>query len=254
MANADEAWGMGSGLALDGMTGVITAAEFGFNANIGAGIVCLNLTIEDTEDADAEEVEQSFSCGNKFEASRDGSELVGGGKIIKTSNYGILLGSLAECVDDVATDLPDFDPRVAASWVGLHATWGSIQSETTNPTTQVKSVKDKFIITEFHGFGEAEAEAKPAKKSAAKKAAASTKKASSSRVGGAKADPNAAPEGVDDELWAELLALANEHDDHGDFATAALDIEAVDGNKAAQKAIMGTKAGSVWAAKEAANG
>lgn len=239
MANADEVWGLGSGLALDGMTGIISDAEFGFNASIGAGICCLNLTIQDTEDDNAEEVEQSFSCGNKFEASKDGSELLGKGPIIKTSNYGLLLGSLAECVDDIS--VLELDPRNADTWKGMLVSWGSVVATTTNPTTGVSKESTKFIITDFHGRGDDPA---PATKGTAKKAATKTVNKTVNKKA-----PASDHEGIEDDLWNALMELAGEHEDHGDFATAALDIPEVDGNKAAQKAIMGTKPGSVWAAK-----
>ena len=246
MAHEDDDWGLGSGFALDGATGIVTNAEFGFNASMGAGITCLNLTI--TNDDDGEEMEQSFSCGNKFESSKDGSELIGAGKIIRTSNYGILLESVREqlvAAGHNGWDAIGLDPRIAATWVGIHATWGTIERETRNPTTNVTKMSTSFIITELlDREGEA---AKPA----AKKAGGATKKAAASKAAPA-ADPTAAPEGVEDDLWTELLALADQHEDHGDFATAALELDAVDGNRAAQKAIMGTKAGSVWAAKAAA--
>lgn len=242
MAN-EEAWETSSGLALDGLTGPIVSAEFGFNANMGAGITCLNLTLTDD---DGEEVEQSFSVGGKFEANRDGSAIEGSGKINKNSNMGLLIESIKEVVDNPGDVIGD--PKQAENWVGLIFTWGSIEREVVNPTTKEKKLSTKFVVVEYHGRDDGEEEEAPAKTtraSGAKKPAAKP-----AARGAAAKKSNGIPDGIEEELWAELLELAGEHEEHGDFAAAALDLAEVEGNKAAQKAVMGTKAGSVWAARE----
>jgi hypothetical protein len=43
------------------------------------------------------------------------------------------------------------------------------------------------------------------------------------------------------------VALAGEHEDHGDFVNAALDLDEVSNDRAIQKLVMGTKEGTVWA-------
>lgn len=222
-------WELSSGLALDGATGTITAMEFGFNAKIGAGVLCANMSI--TPDDGGEVIEQSFSVGKGWDASRDGSELVreggGGGSINKSTNFGILIASAIDCLDGDGSKLGG-TPRSTETWIGTTWDWGTVKHMTRNPTTGAEAEKDKFVVTKYHGRDGAAAAAKPA--GAAKKAAAAT-------------------EEIDPELWDKLVALAGEHAEHDTFVEAALDLPEVEGSKPAQKAVMGTRAGSVWAAK-----
>lgn len=226
----EEDWETSSGLALDGATVEIIGAEFGFNANMGAGITCANFVMKDL---DGEEIEQSFSVGQNFEASRDGSELVGNAKINKNSNYGLLIESVKDILDNPGDVIGS--PKVAANWIGTCWTFGSIEREVMNPTTKEKKISTKFIVTEYHGRPDA-----PAASGAAKPAGAAKRAATGSAT--------ASNLDVDPELFAELVDLAKTHTDHEDFAAAALELDAVAENKAAQKAVMGTRAGSVWAA------
>lgn len=256
----EEEWETGSGLALDGATVVVTNGEFGFNANMGAGITCLNLTFADLDSG--EQIEQSFSAGSKFEANRDGSELVGDGKINNNSNLGLLIESIKGVLAEAGLDPGEVigNPRVAASWVNPNNAWtfGTVERDVMNPTTKVSKTANKFVVV---GYAELEAaEAAPAAKPAARaaKAAPAARAASAgTRVGGArtaaKAAPKASglPDGVDQELWDQLLELAAQYDEHGEFAEAALELDEVKDSKPAQKAVLGTKPGTVWAAKEA---
>lgn len=232
---ADE-WETSSGFALDGATGVITDMQFGFNNNIGPGIVCANLTI--TLDEDGEETTQSFTVGGRNEANRDGTILEGNAKINKRSNFGILIESVKDCVDDPVNEIGRV--RDVASWIGTRWTWGTIDVETTNPSTGETTPKSKFIVTEYHGRVDADEddddddEAPKAKKAATKKKAATRKKAK------AKDDITST------DLWAELLELAEQHDDHEDFVDEALDIDGVEGNREFSQAVMKSGPGSVW--------
>lgn len=236
----EEDWETSSGLALDGADVTVSNVEFGFNANMGAGITCANFTFVD--DNTEEELEQSFSCGKNFEANRDGSELTGNGKINKNSNFGLLIESIKEVIDNPGDVIGN--PKVAANWVGTKWSMGTVEREKMNPTTGEKKIGSSFVVTAFNGKAGDESGSGAAKSAATKKAsgsAKSAKPAASSNTG--------APEGVDDVLWNTLTTLAGEHEEHEDFVNAALELDDVSTNKAAQKAVMSTKAGSVWAAK-----
>src|SRR5690606_41336745 len=69
MAEINE-WDLSSGLPLDGASVEVTKVEFGFNSNIGAGILCANFTFTDLDSG--EDIEQSFSVGDGWVGSRDG--------------------------------------------------------------------------------------------------------------------------------------------------------------------------------------
>lgn len=231
----EEDWETGSGLSLDGARVRVTAMEFGFNANLGAGITCANFTFVNTDDG--EEIEQSFSVGKNYEANRDGSSIEGQGKINKNTNYGVLIESVKAIVESPGEAIGS--PKEAAGWIGTEWTFGTIEREVQNPTTKETKIASKFVVLEFHGRGD---DGKKAGKAAAKSSSASKTSSSSKSSGG---DVN----GIDAELWAKLVELAGEHDEHDDFVNAALDLPEVEASKAAQKAVMGSKAGSVWAAK-----
>lgn len=225
----EEDWETSSGLALDGATVIVRDCEFGFNANMGAGITCANMKFEDMN---GDEIEQSFSVGSQFEASRDGSELVGNAKINKNSNYGLLIESVKEILDNPGDVIGS--PKIAANWVGTCWTFGSLEREVKNPTTGEMKTSTKFVVTEYHGKPDEDGKAAAKPAGTAKKAAAT-----------------ATPD-VDPDVFAKLVELANEHDEHEDFVNAALELDEVATDKAVQKVVMGTRAGSVWAAKQAA--
>lgn len=249
----DNEWELSSGFALDGATCDVTACEFGFNNNIGAGILCANFTFLDIETG--EESEQSFSLGKGWETDRTGNELISEtGKpkrISKNCNYGRLLGSAIELVDNPAEDIGS--PKQADTWVGTRWTLGTVKVVTTNPSTGKEAEKDAFVFTEFHGRPEGDdagTEDEKPKASGARKASGSAKKATGARKasGAKKASDSDIPEGIEEALWNDLVEMAKGADDHEAFCDQALEDERVDGNKAAERAVMGTAKGSVWAA------
>lgn len=231
MSYEDE-WELGSGLTLDGAVATVTGAEFGFNANMGAGITCLNLKLETADHG--EEVEQSFSCGGNFEASRDGSTLEGSGRINRGSNYGILLESVKEVLGDAGLNPGDVlgNPREAQSWVGTTWMWGTVERETTNPKTGQTKVSSKFIVTAFEGGAGGNA-------GNAKTAKASAGATSAGVKGNAK---------IDSEKWDYLVNIASQFNDYNEFVVAVMSDEDVRGSKDIQKAVMSSGDGSIWAA------
>ena len=236
-------WDLSSGFALDGAVGRITNAEFGFNANIGAGITCLNLTIE-TEDGDEE---QSFSVGDGVEATRDGSELANRDrKIGARSNYGRLLASVVKVLKENDLDPADEigSPYEAESWVGTVWTWGTEEIESTNPKTGERGMRSKFIVTEYHGKGDDRGDAKSAKGGAKKSTKSSGARDAKSD---AKDDTVSAPKGVEQGLWDYVVAAAKSYEgDHQEFLSEMLEDEDVAGNRPLMKALMSPS--GVWAA------
>jgi hypothetical protein len=101
----------------------------------------------------------------------------------------------------------------------------------------VMKTTSKIVATAFNGVGDA-----PAAKPAAGKAAASGKGTAAAKGKKGLADSNP-------DLFAALLELAGEHDEHDTFMAAALERDDVESDAAAMNAVMSTKAGSVWAAK-----
>lgn len=240
----DTEWELGSGLALDGADVEITGFEFGFNANISPDAVCANVTFTDLESG--EDYEQSFSTGKGFDASRDGSELVSARpkKINNNSNFGRLISSVVEVLDGDPSALGG-SPKLAGTWLGTRWSMGTKQVESYNPTTGEKKDRSAFIVTAYLGRdGEEGTKAK-----ATAKPVAAAKKATAKAAPAAAEEASDCPNGIDEDLWAQLIELANNSADHDTFVEAALDLDGVEGNRAASKAVMGTKAGSVWAAK-----
>lgn len=239
MAEINE-WDLSSGLPLDGASVEVTKVEFGFNSNIGAGILCANFTFTDLDSG--EDIEQSFSVGDGWDASRDGSELISSTgrprKISKNSNYGRLIASAIDALgsQERAAEVLGGSPRSASIWLGTRWRMGTVKVTTTNPTTGAQRERDAFIFAEFLGKG-------------ASGSAGAASSAPASAPAKAKAADNGVPDGIDGDLWEKLVALAREHDDHESFVEAALELDEVEGNKTAQKLVMSTKAGSVWAAR-----
>lgn len=219
---ADE-WDLGSGLSLDGATATVTDMEFGYNNNIGAGITCANFTLETD---DGEIIEQSFSVGGKNEANADGTILEGSGKINKRSNYGLLLQSVMDVIDNPGEVIGRV--RATEGWIGTTWVWGTVDMETRNPATGETKKSSKFIVTEYLGR-----EADGGKGDGKSKG---------------KSKPKSKSDVTDDPMWDELVQMATDADDHDTFVDAALELDGVEGNSALQRAIMKTGDGSVWAA------
>lgn len=236
MSNEEwDEWGLSSGLPLADAEVTVTAMEFGFNNDIAAGRTFANFTF--TTDEDGEEHEQSFSTGDGWEAKNKGAELgTENGKprkLSNKSNYGLLVQSALEAVGgpEAMSKLgPGF--RFASTWIGTKWRTGTVEVESTKPGESEAKKRDRIIFVEFLGRdGDAPAAAPAAAK------------------GKAKATTAATPD-VDPELWATLIGLAKEADDHDAFMDAALELDGVAGNKAIEKLVMSTKAGSVWASRE----
>jgi hypothetical protein len=221
-----DEWGLSSGLPLADADVEVVSVEFGFNNDIAAGRTFANFTFR-TEDG--EEHEQSFSTGDGWEAKNKGAELgTENGKprkLSNKSNYGILVQSALEAVggpEEMAKLGQGF--RFASTWVGTKWHTGTVEVESTKPGESEAKKRDRIIFTEYLGRDDD---------------AGAEKKGKAAAKGGA-------PE-VDADLWAKLVQLATDADDHDSFMDEALELDGVAGEKAIEKLVMSTKAGSVWA-------
>lgn len=237
-AAQEEALGLSSGLPLDNTDGVIIGFEFGYNAAIGAGVVCANIKVL-TENGD--EAEQSFSVGDGWEIAGKGASIASDQprRLSKRSNWGRLVDSMVAALggaEAALTTMPDLNFRHAACWIGTKWHWGTTKVASKNMQTGVEKEKDAIIVTKFIG--------KDGELAQATAAAAPTTKAA-----GKKGKPGLAD--TDAELFGTLVKLAASHEDHDSFMAAALELDTVDGNAAAMNAVMSTKPGSAWAAAQA---
>lgn len=231
----DSEWETGSGLALADADVVVSAASFGYNANLGADVLCANFTFVPAEGG--EPIEQSFSVGKGWEALEKGAKLVSedgrARKINGQTNYGRLIDSAVQAVQASGGEMPFQSPRIADGWVGTSWHVGTVSVPTTNPSTKKETVSDKFVFTAFLGTTSTEAAAKPA-------------------AGAAKASGKAAT-GIDPKLRLALVELAEASDDHDAFTEKALELDGVEGNREAEKLVLKTGPGSIWhEVKEAA--
>ena len=237
--SAHDPWGTSTGLPLDDADETIVGFEFGFNAKIGAGVACANITFRNDESG--EDIEQSFTIGKAFDIVDKGRAIAGAAKTINANtNYGRLVMSMKEAIggpEAMAAQFP-YGFTQASSLVGSRWHLNTTQVEVKNMQTGNMQEKAAIIATAFLGVDGDAAGSKPAAgKPAAGKPAA----------GKPAGKPTLAD--TDPDLFTELVSLAQEHDDYDDFVAAALDRDDVDGNALAMNAVMSAKAGGVWAAR-----
>lgn len=226
-----DPWKITSGLPLADTDVEILAFEFGFNAKIGAGLICANITFGIDE---GEPVEQSFTVGDGWEITGKGAGIAGRKGLSGQSNWGRFVEScMVAAGPNFRELLVGVNPWEAATWIGTRWHLSTTEVTSTNPQTGVEKKYAKIIATEFLGTGET-----GSGKSAVKPVTA-VKKAGG-KPGLADTNP---------ELFASLLELAAAHDDHDAFMAAALELPEVEADATAMNAVMSVKAGSVWAAK-----
>lgn len=281
-------WETSSGLPLDGATVEVTGIEWGRNNAIDPQRLFGNFTFSDLESG--EEHEQSFSVGKGWETDRTGQMLEPVNKnrrklqINDSTTYGILLDSAVECLGGKAAAGKELggSPRDIHIWLGTQWVMGTIQMTTQNPQTGEEKQASRYVFVEYLGrSGEdndaeeeeevEEVEEKP--KGKARNTARNTTKASpkgspssaKSRSGGSaskskdssKSQKTSTPNGIDRETWDALVETAkeimgkDEDNTHDDFVDEVIEWDSVDDDKNVQKAVMSTKAGSVWAAAQA---
>ena len=251
----DELFDLGDGLPLSDANATIVGAEFRFDTEYSADAVVLAFTFQPDEEG-VEEQTQLYSVGSNFEPLDGGSEVghTSGKhvKISKQSNYGRWMRNAQECEGfaDVAREL-GANTHGAEWWIGTRWHLTTEEIEVKNPAKPDQPAKIRTIIIpdEFLGMadddgveGDAE-EPAPAKKAAAKKKAGAKKKAAAKTSNPLE---ELAEQEDGEALIQTLRDLADVSEDHDAFMEAAMDIEGVAGNSAAEKAILSTKAGSIW--------
>lgn len=259
MSDEFDYFELGSGLPLADADVTITNAEFRFDTAYSADAVVA--AIEFTPDEEGvESQEQLYSVGKGWEPLDRGAAVAhGSGKPVKInnqSNYGRFIAAAIECEGflDYAREA-GLQPNSAALWVGTRWHLGSITITVQNPSKPNEPAKEKTVIVpdEFYGVaGEEEEEAAPAptKKAAASKVPAkkvAAKKVAAKPAAGGAADQVAELTAENEELVDALIAAAVEAEDQDAFMEAAMEIEGVSGNRLAEKVVMNSKPGSIWA-------
>jgi hypothetical protein len=231
----DSEWETSSGLPLANMDVEVIDCTFGFNAKLGADVLCANFTFA-AIGGDGESIEQSFSVGKGWEAKSKGAYIARedgrGGQVNKQTNYGRLIDSAVAAIKEAGADIPFKSPRIAAGWVGTKWHMATETIETENPTTGKKSTKDAFVFGKYLGAG---GEATGGSKSAGKSSGAPGK-----TLKEVKADDENA------ELRAKLIELAKECDDPDDFVEKALAIPGVEDGPLEAAVLKHKKPDSIW--------
>ena len=262
MSDEFDYFELGSGLPLADANVTITNAEFRFDTSYSADAVVCAVEFTPHEEG-VEAQEQLYSVGKGWEPLDRGATVAhGSGKQVKInnqSNYGRFIAAAVECEGflDYAREV-GLQPNSAALWVGTSWHLGTVEVTTTNPSkpNDPPKVKNVIVPDEFLGTGEEEEEevvAKPAaKKAAATKAPA--KKVAAKKVAAKPASSPAADQVAEleaeeggEELVAALIEAATEAEDQDAFMEAAMEIEGVSGNRLAEKVVMNSKPGSIWA-------
>ena len=222
-----------SGLPLSGADVTVTEVEFGYDNEYSAD-ACVAIVHFQPDEGEARK--QLYSTGRNFEPADRGDTLVHNtGKNVNvsdSSNYGILVNSFLtmEGADEAMaiTRERGATPFDAAWLKGMRFTLGDHIIPERIINGKVNKEKTVMVFAAFLGL---EGEEAPAAKPAAKAA-----------------EPEEETFGVeDDDLRNELIALAQANTDHGTFLDVATELDAVMTNRAAQKAVMDTKPGSLWA-------
>jgi hypothetical protein len=243
-----DPWELTSGL-VDDADVAFKECSFGFRSDYNDGQTLLFMAdaIIDGDDG-PEESELIFPCGNGWEATEKGAKAKReDGKrkgFNKNSGYGLLISAATEVgAGDVLKGRGT--PMEAAIWNGLvfhmkrkKISYGGDIGE-----------KERLLPTEFKGYVDAGKVTKPTTKPDTDQArkAAGVPAASAP----AAADNGAATEGLPAKLRIGLRKLAEDvkggGGDHDAFLEKAFEMEGVEGNSAAENAVMADGADSIWA-------
>ncbi len=241
IGDIEDEWTTSSGLPLANSDVEVVECSFGYNAKIGADVLCANFVFLPV-DGDGDTIEQSFSVGKGWEAHDKGKVITRddgrGGAVNQSTNYGRLIESAKAAIAESGLDFPFATPRIASGWVGTKWHIATEKVTVKNPSTGAETEKDAYVFTAYHGMSDGDA---PKAKAAAGKGKAAAGKTS------AKA---AVKDDADDELdalRAKLVELAGECEDHDDFVEKALAIDGVE-NGPLERAVLKAKGdGSIWA-------
>lgn len=219
---------------------------FGYDPNYMNGEQACFILIGTTDNEDFPEVKQLYSIGKGWEVDGDGESVSGRATFLTSTNYWALVLSAVEhgLGDTLKSRGEAYEAKV---WHGLtvdmkrveYSLPGMVLREGQRPLNRV-------VITGVAGVGKtaakgagagkgAKAAAKPAP---AEEAADETPAPAASAGGGSALTPK---------LRIALTKLAKEHADHDDFMAAALDLDGVSGNEAAEDAVSDSSPSSLWA-------
>jgi hypothetical protein len=217
---------------------------FGYHENYQNGDAECFILRGSTDQEDFPEVEFLYSIGKGWSIEDDGDRVSGRDTFLKSTNYFALIASaFGAGLGDVlkargeATEAKVWDKLVVRMKRVEYTLPGLVLREGQRPLNRV-------IITEAIG-GE----------STAKAAAKATTKTTKAETVADKADDAPAASGgagggggggLPLKLKVALGKLAKEHDDHDDFMAAALDVDGVAGNEAAEDAIQQSGPGSLY--------
>lgn len=240
---------LSSGLPLSGAEVTVEKVEFGYDNEYSADALVAMITFVPDE-GETPTRPQIYSMGANFEAVDRGERVQH--KSGKQANFNdnstwgkfitafTTMEGAAEAMKE--TRERDSSPFEASWLVGMRFKLGDLTYSAF--AGKGNPLKEKTLIVPVEYLGTANgAAAKPAAKSGGKLAPKAGKAAP-------KKEEEAAADdfGIDDEDTRNaIIALAAEHTDFGDFAEAALDVDGVGENAAWRKAVMSSKAGSIWA-------
>lgn len=218
-------WEFASGLPLDGADVEITNAVFEVDNSYMAGATVLAVTFTPIAGGDSQR--QLYSCGQRFEPI-DGGAALGheSGKNVmphKNTNYGKFgeAAARSENADKFLAFATD-GPLSTTSWIGTKWTLGSLATE----NFQTKKAGSLIIPVVYLGGPDGQTSGGGAKASKASSGSVSTD--------------------IDPDVLAAIIAVAAKHEEFGDFMDEALELEGVQGNKAAEKLVMDSKPGGLF--------
>lgn len=236
---------LGSGLPLDGAEVVITDAAFEFDTSYNADAVVCKM-VYSFLNGEGEPQTQLYSVGKNWEPVDQGTAVAHtSGKrvsINKMSNYGSFVDGFLNCEGkreamEVAR-ARGLEPDRAALWIGMKFQMKMVSRP--NPMEGAKKPTiDALVPAKFLGVDDAAG-------TSGTSATKTTGAAGSGSGTGSGAKATASNAGIDPDLLAQLNQLAQDASDFDTFMEQAMEMEGVAGNKAAEKAVMSSKAGSVW--------
>lgn len=232
----------------DDFDGKITDITFGYNDKIRDGEVALAIVTIESDEHD-EPIEALYPCGNGWEVGgkpRGSAVVHESGKARRLNRNASWAQFAFHAYDAGFTDFGGDDVLSADTFVGLTFHWNRItvdyggeigKKERLYPTKLVagKGGKKSAAKGADKGKGSSDEDAKPAK------AAAKADKSAAKAGAGAKKPTKYDVTAVDDDLLAALVECAVDSADYDAFVEAALEIEGVDGDSAAE-ALVASKA------------
>lgn len=228
----------------DDFDGTITAVKFGYHDRIGNGekvLAIVTIKTDDPEIGDDGEIEVLYPCGTGWEPGGKprGSALVHESGRDRKLNRSTGWAQFAYHAFDAGyTGFGGNDLLSADTFIGCDFRWNRLTVDYGGEIGK----KERLYPTKFNGKGKGKGTrgdeaGKSAKAADDEKGGKSTGTGGKGTGGKAKYDVSK----VDDDTLAALVAAAGDADDYDSFVDAALDIDGVEGNAAAE-ALVASKA------------